>query len=121
MTCSSKAEAGTVVNNPPQKKAMVAGSTASWRVARLTNTEYNAQVRAAATSDRFPQNMSGESRAVRGSITATTPAVANASASTRVRVTRSPSSQAAKISTKAGVAEVTRAPLDAVDSRVPMN
>src|SRR5215213_8550076 len=76
---------------------------------------------AAPKSNMLPRNNSGFSWAERGSITATTPSVARASEVTRSGVIFSLSNSAAKTSTKAGVAEVTREPFAAVDNLVPRN
>ncbi len=86
-----------------------------------TNTEYNAHVNAAANKLRFPRNKVDEKLAVRGSITAITPAVAATNAMTRRGVVCSRSRNGANNKTKAGVADVTNEPLEAVDSFVPTN
>ncbi len=86
-----------------------------------TRTEYSAQVSAAASRLILPQNKVGESSALRGSMTAITPSVETASAIIRLVVVRSPSKKGANSRTKAGVAEVTSEPLEAVESFVPTN
>src|SRR6266498_2595732 len=69
----------------------------------------------------FPRNISGLSCAERGSITATTPSVARNKASSLRGVIFSLSSSQANNSTNAGVADVTKDPLPALDSFVPKN
>ncbi len=86
-----------------------------------TSTEYKAHVSAAASRLIFPQNKDGDSSAVRGSITAITPSVEMTRAIIRRGVVRSPNMNGAKSKTKAGVADVTSEPLDAVESFVPTN
>ena len=86
-----------------------------------TSTEYSAQVNAAASRLILPQNSEGDSSAVRGSMTASTPSVDRTSAMMRLVVGFSPNRNGAKMSTKAGVAEVTSDPLEAVDNFVPTN
>ena len=86
-----------------------------------TNTEYNAQVSAAASRLMLPQNRDGDNSALRGSITASTPSVEITSAMILRGVDFSPSRNGANNKTKAGVADVTSDPLDAVESFVPTN
>ncbi len=86
-----------------------------------TSTEYSAHVNAAASRLMLPQNRDGESSALRGSITASTPSVEITNAMIRRGVDFSPSKNGANNKTKAGVADVTSDPLDAVESFVPTN
>ncbi|MBI1854686.1 MAG: hypothetical protein HYR93_02275 [Chloroflexi bacterium] len=95
--------------------------TSVFCVTLRTSTEYNAQVNAAAIRLMFPQNSAGDSSALRGSITAITPSVEIINATMRRAVVFSPSKKGAKSKMKAGVAEVTSEPLDAVESFVPTN
>ena len=69
----------------------------------------------------MPQYREGENSALRGSMTATTPSVEMTSAIMRREVIFSPNRSGANKSTKAGVADVTSDPLEAVDSFVPTN
>ena len=62
-----------------------------------------------------------ENSAVRGSMTATTPSDARIKAIIRRVVDVSPSRNGANNRTNAGVADVTSAPFDAVESLVPTN
>ena len=84
-------------------------------------TEYSAQVSAAQSRLILPKKYPGEIWAERGSRTMITPTVARIKLNKRFRVIRSPSIQNANYTTKTGVAEVTKAPLDAVDNFVPTN
>ena len=86
-----------------------------------TSTEYNAQVSAAAIRLRLPINNGDENFAVRGSITISTPRNETPSANIRRKVFFSLSRKGANKSTNAGVADVTSAPLEAVDNFVPTN
>ena len=86
-----------------------------------TNTEYNAQVNPAASRLMLPQKSDGESSAFRGSMTANTPKVEMTSAKILCNVAFSPSKNGANNKTKAGVADVTKDPFDAVESFVPTN
>src|SRR5258706_15471321 len=86
-----------------------------------TSTEYKAQVSAAASRLMLPQNREGDSSALRGSMTASTPKVEINRAIIRRVVVCSPSKRGANSKTNAGVAEVTSDPFDAVESFVPTN
>src|SRR5512139_3654545 len=86
-----------------------------------TSTEYSAHVIPAASKLRFPRKSDEERFAVRGSMTAMTPSVETASARLLRQVGFSWSRNGAKSNTNAGVADVTRAPLEAVESFVPTN
>ena len=79
------------------------------------------QVSAAASRLRLPIKRDDEKSAVRGSMTATTPRDETANAITPRKVVFSLSKYGANNKTKAGVADVTSAPFDAVDSFVPTN
>ena len=107
--------------NPPSNMTELEVSRSIFEAIFRTSTEYKAQVRPAKNRSKFPKNKEGNSSAVRGSMTASTPNVEIARAITRHADIFSRRIKTANNNTKAGVADVINAPLDAVDNFVPVN